>query len=316
MFHKQNNNQLISLLHTFWEYIKKYDKITLCTHIEPDGDTLGSAVGLQELIRLAFPNKQVRISGDDYPRNLQFLLDGPAGLVDDTFFNESLKIVVDTSTYRRIYDQRVNPATSLKIDHHHEEGEWMFAIGGDYWPATGEPLVVLADVLNLKTNQRCLEGLATAILTDTEFLRERNISSQTFLALSWLIERGLDYLGLIKKLALTNEENKLVFSYLNQKQRQDNIDFLVVDTVVHNDIVRPLTAKFAEIASSEVCFMLLKKLDGKYRGEIRSKTSYDVSRVAKVFGGGGHFNSAGFIIEKPDQVKNIIQTIKSFEEKI
>ncbi|MCV3734120.1 DHHA1 domain-containing protein [Ureaplasma miroungigenitalium] len=306
----KNNENLIHDLKTFWNYVTKAKKVVLCTHVEPDGDTLGSAIALQELIRLNLPDKPVQISGYDYPRNLHFLIDEPINLVSDDFFDDALKIVVDTSTQRRIQDSRVQTQHALKFDHHQEEGEWLFAIGGDHWPATGEPLSILAATLDLKVNEKCLEALGTAILTDTEFMRERNISDQTFAVMAWLIQKGLDYLGLLKKLQLTTSEKNLIFNYLNQKQIQDDIDFLIVNEVVPNDIVRPLTAQFAQLAGSEVCFMLLKKPDGNYRGEIRSKTTFDVSRVAKIFGGGGHFNSAGFIVASPEYAKQIIKEIK------
>ncbi|PZV99249.1 DHH family phosphoesterase [Metamycoplasma auris] len=296
----------------FWKYIKEAKKITLCTHIEPDGDTLGSAVALQHLILLNEKDKEVRISGSDYPRNLLFLLDNKQGnLVDDEFFSESLKIVVDTSTKERIYDQRVITKKALKIDHHPFENEWLFEIGGDFWPATGQLITKLAKELKLKVNEKVLEALGVAILTDTEFFKERNVNSETFECMQYLLDNNLNYSQLIKKMQLNNDELDFIFNAINNKKVKGIVSYLVVDEVVSNDIVRPLVAKFVELSNTEVSLAILRSINNVYRCEIRSKTNYNVSKVANHFLGGGHFNSSGFIIENLSNLNEILDYINN-----
>ncbi|WP_027333961.1 DHH family phosphoesterase [Mycoplasma elephantis] len=295
-----------------WKIIANHSYITICTHIEPDGDTLGSAVALKELIRINCPKvKEVKISGGDYPRNLLFLIDEPINLVENEYFNKSLKIVVDTSTKSRIYDSRVIPEQSLKIDHHPHENKWLFEIGGDNWPATGELLTLIIKALKLKTNGKVLNGLAVAIITDTEFFMERNINQETFKCMGFLMEKGLNYSQLIKNMKLNNLENKLIFDTIKDKQEYEGISYVISDSVITNDIVRPLVMKFVDSTTSEVAIAFLKKDDGKYRGEIRSKTHFDVSQVARKFGGGGHHNSSGFIIDNINDVQKVLDYTKS-----
>ncbi|UUD36900.1 Bifunctional oligoribonuclease and PAP phosphatase nrnA [Mycoplasmopsis californica] len=295
----------------FWSYILKNEYITLCTHIEPDGDTLGSAVALAEVIKLNAKNvKQVKISGGVFPRNLNFLINQQISTVSTDFFEKSLKIVIDTSTVSRIYDDRVVPEQSLKIDHHPLENNWLFEIGGDKWPATGQLLTQVIKELKLKVNYLALEGLAVAIITDTENFKERNITSETFEAMAFLLENGLDYLNLVKKMSLLPNENKQIFKYLKDVKREQNITYVVADEPVHNDIVRPLVAKLAELSDTEVCVAFLKKDDGNYRAEIRSKTNFDVSKIATHFGGGGHLNSSGFIVKNRSDIKQVLDYIK------
>lgn len=102
----------------------------MLTHIDPDGDTIGSSLALKCLINENFSNINVRISGDKNPSYLSFL--EQAENVEDEFFNKSLKIVVDTSTIKRIFDKRVVTKEAIKIDHHHKENEWLMEIGGDH----------------------------------------------------------------------------------------------------------------------------------------------------------------------------------------
>ncbi|WP_427902782.1 DHH family phosphoesterase [Metamycoplasma alkalescens] len=296
----------------FWRYIEKAKKITLCTHIEPDGDTLGSAVALKNLILLNTKNKEVKISGGDYPRNLVFLEeDEKIGLVDDSFFNESLKIVVDTSTIKRIFDQRVISKEALKIDHHHCENEWLFEIGGDFWPATGQIVAKLAKDLNLQVNKKVVEALAVAIITDTEFFKERNVNAETFECMQYLLENNLAYNQLLKKMQLNQEENDFIFNAIKNIKSNGIISYLVVNEVVSNGLARPLVAKFTEMSSTEISLVFLKRKENDYRCEIRSKTNYDVSKIAAYFLGGGHFNSAGFIQKDLSNLDAILKYINT-----
>ncbi|WP_330463231.1 DHH family phosphoesterase [Metamycoplasma gateae] len=297
----------------FWTYIKKAKNITLFTHVEPDGDTLGSAVALKHLILLNEKGKNVRISGGDYPRNLMFLSDEEIQLVDQDFFDSSLKIVVDTSTKKRIYDKRVKTEESLKIDHHPFEGKWLFEIGGDFWPATGQLMTKLAMILKLKTDQKVIEALAVAIITDTEFFKERNVNSETFECMKFLMDQGLDYNNLLKKMQLNEAENLFILKAIKNVEVNSLVSYMIVDEEVSNDIARPLVAKFVEQSTTEVSLAFLKRKEGDYRCEIRSKTYFDVSKVANAFGGGGHLNSSGFIqndLTKLNEILNFINKSK------
>ncbi|QKT05711.1 bifunctional oligoribonuclease/PAP phosphatase NrnA [Mycoplasma sp. OR1901] len=303
---------LVNQLKKFWEIVLQAEYITLCTHIEPDGDTLGSAVALKELIWLNSPKiKDVKISGKDYPRNLSFLLSEKADLVSDEFFDKSLKVVVDTSTKSRIYDQRVVTKEALKIDHHPFENEWLFEIGGDNWPATGQLVAMLIKHLNLKTNNLALEGAAVAILTDTEFFKERNISAETFEAMKVLFEHNLNYPSLLIKMQLNNEELETIWSVCYNKKVDKYVTYTVSNEIITNDIARPLVAKFVEISNTDITIAFLKREQGDYRAEIRSNGSFDVSLIAKHFGGGGHHNSSGFIIENEEKIANVIKYINN-----
>lgn len=293
----------------FWEYIKKSENITLCTHVEPDGDTLGSAIALKHLILLNFENKNVQISGGDYPRNLLFLQDQKIKLVSKKFFDNSLKVVVDTSTKRRIFDQRVKTEEAIKIDHHPFEGKWLFEIGGDFWPATGQVMTKMVMELDLKVNEKVLEGLAVAIITDTEFFKERNVNEETFECMRFLLEKGLNYNLLLKKMQLNAKENKFIFDAVSNLKQKGIVSYIIVDQVVSNDIARPLVAKFAEVSNTEVSLVYLKRSQGDYRCEIRSKTTYDVSKVANEFLGGGHLNSSGFIQKNLKQLNKVLSFI-------
>ena len=176
-----------------WNKIKEYKKVTICTHVDPDGDTIGTAVALKEIILSNIRNIEVKISGDKYPRYLSFL---DNDIVENSYFNESLKIVYINKIKR---DKRVIPHKSIKIDHHKNEEEWLIAIGGDHC-ATGQIIWKMVNLLNLKVNQKVYDSI---IWTDTEGLTQRNISKETFNVIDSI---KIDKSNLLKKMELSKDE--------------------------------------------------------------------------------------------------------------
>ncbi|MCS4536530.1 DHHA1 domain-containing protein [Mycoplasma sp. CSL7475-4] len=303
-------NNLTEQFKKFWEYISKAKFITLLTHKNPDGDTIGASVALKEIIDINSPNtEEVRISGGDCPRNLEFLFDDKLDLVDQSFFDKSLKIVVDTSNKKRVFDQRVIPSQSLKFDHHPVEEEFMFGIGGDYWPATGQLLTQMVMALGLKINQKAMQGLAVAIITDTNNFTQRNITNTTFDTMSFLLKNGLDYKEVLQKIRLNTDEKQAIFNTLKTMKIDGLVSYVISQDVISNDIVRPLVNSFLDISNTEVSLVILKDKYNNYRCSIRSNSYFDVSKIANLYGGGGHYHSSGFNIDSLDKVTEIIATI-------
>ena len=96
--------------------IKQYETIILHRHVRPDPDAYGSQIGLAELIRTNFPEKNVYVVGE-HEESLSFLAT-PQQIEDDKF-DGALIIVTDTANTERIDDQRYKKGAFLiKIDHH------------------------------------------------------------------------------------------------------------------------------------------------------------------------------------------------------
>ena len=80
--------------------IKKYDKIIIHRHLRPDPDALGSQVGLAELLRESFPEKEIRQVGETI-EGLRFLAEMQE--VEDVFYQGALVIVTDTAKIGRAH---------------------------------------------------------------------------------------------------------------------------------------------------------------------------------------------------------------------
>ena len=106
----------------FKELIKRIEaneKIAIYRHSDPDGDAAGSSFGLKELIKLNYPNKDVRVISSD-SNELVDLLFPQADSFDEAFIDGALQIVTDTANTERISGE-VNAEKSIKIDHHPNE---------------------------------------------------------------------------------------------------------------------------------------------------------------------------------------------------
>ncbi len=295
---------MIDTYKNIWNEIKKHKRITILSHIDSDGDTIGSATALKHLILDNTDIKEVKISSEKAPRYIDFIDESED--VSDEFFNSSQVIVVDTSTLSRIYDQRVVPTESIKIDHHHNENEWKFEIGDDKWPATGQILYEMALAIGLTISDRVAEAIWIAIWTDTEGLSQRQPTKITKQAIDELIK---DKASLLVKMSLNDKENDHIEMIRAKQSTKNNVRYLITDEIVPNDYIRQMTGDFSNQEGFEIYFGVTKVSENVYRGEIRSKGNVNVSVFAKHFGGGGHFASAGFKCKSIEEASNNLEFI-------
>ena len=300
-----NNN----LYKKIWKEIELSETITIFTHINPDGDTIGTSLALKGLININYPNIIVKISGDIYPYNLNFLESNDE--VSNEFIENSLAILVDSSSIARTFDKRILLSEKIiKIDHHHPEGnEWFLVVDGDNYPATGEVIYEMIKELDLNFDYNIAKNIFVSIWTDTSGLVERNPTKLTHEAIEWTYENGVDKNTMIINMELNDEDSNKVMELISDSKIENNIVYKVNDEIVSNDVYRPATEKFFKKFNKEVYIFSTKINNNQYRVGLRSK-KYDVSKVAEKFGGGGHVTSSGTIADNKDIVFKIIEYIK------
>ena len=99
-----------------FDAIKKYDVIIIHRHSNPDGDAMGSQIGLKRVLQVNFPDKKIYAVGDD-ARRFSFMDGSEMDVVDDAAYKGALAIVLDTSAKSLISDERYALAkTVLRID--------------------------------------------------------------------------------------------------------------------------------------------------------------------------------------------------------
>ena len=100
------------------QLIREHDRIMIHRHSSPDGDALGSQIGLKHILRENFPEKEIYAVGDEAGR-YSFMADSVMDEVADELYSDALAIILDTSASRLISDDRYAMAkTTARIDHH------------------------------------------------------------------------------------------------------------------------------------------------------------------------------------------------------
>ncbi len=293
--------------------IDEAQTIAICAHTSPDGDALGSNLGLAHLIRSKWPDKNVvSLLADckEVPRIYQFL-PGSNDFVYacDYTRNPDLFICVDLPTPTRMNDgyEVLKRAKKIAVIDHHPVCCDSFAdveIVRTDAAATG---VIIAEIA-LYWGETIVKDVATclycALVTDTGRFQYQNATPEAFEIASILVNAGaspsevslnvyqsfsLEYLHLesaVMGRIRTFEDGKIAYSYATNADfertgaSQDECDGLI-------DVVR-------SVQGSEIALFLKETGDGKIRGNLRSKGTHDISGVARDLGGGGHKAAAGF----------------------
>ena len=288
--------------------IQSCSSIVLATHINPDGDTIGSALALYPILERMGKKVYLYNMDSELPRNFDFLPNF-SKFRDRLPLKYDLMIVLDAGDISRtgIKDERTVPI--INIDHH--KSSTMF---GDYnivnenSPST---TLVIYDFLlenGVKITKDVAQCIYTGLVTDTEFFLYRGVDEKTFEVASHLVKMGANPSLVGENIKRRDSLSKLRLTELFLKSIELKKDASVaVGVIEKKDFLRSgATISDSEhlvniiISLSTVKLAIfMRELDKNiYKFSLRSKGELDVSQIAIRFGGGGHFNAAGFTGEK------------------
>lgn len=309
--------------------IKNAKKVAIISHINPDGDTLGSMCALAEIIRTNY-KKNPDIILDNLPETYKFL---PKIKEAKTFENidkslvYDLAITTDVADLGRIETVKIlfeKAKNTINIDHHGTNPNFAkINLVKAAYSSTGEIIAEMAEKLNLSLNTASAEALYTAILTDTGAFRYSNTSAQTFKIVAKLLDCGLKPSEIYEKCYECYPKNFFMFQNycLNKAKfcRNDKVAYMEVyqkdveKYSVGKDCTEGLTEKLRAISSTEVAFLAKEIGYDLTKFSMRSK-SLDVAEICSDFGGGGHKLAAGCVIKLP--VKKAVEKMLERIEKI
>lgn len=295
--------------------IKNSKNIIIISHSNPDGDAIGSMLGLSHYIN----SKGIKVKNllvDPVPSNMKFL--NGSELIEkysvekhNSFFKKAdLIILVDLNDITRVreLEKQVieSPAYKIVIDHHPNPKDFanLYYVNPDA-SSTGELIYnILISDSDYEIDKAVSEALYTAIVTDTGSFRFSNTTSKVHKIIAELIESGADPYELYDKiynqsspniikllgLALTNI--KMLFGGKVCIMQISESDFRKTNTSYRD------TEFFVErTLSIQGVLIGILLTEVKERNEIkislRSKREISVSNVASALGGGGHMNASG-----------------------
>ena len=279
------------------------------THLNPDGDALGSALALSHYLdQRGIPNEVLCHHAP--PANLEFL-PGVDRIRQTPSKEHDLGVVLDLDSIERLGN--TGPFFEhlphlVVIDHHvpHEAPGDLRIVDTDA-PATAVILARLLTALGADITPQISTCLLTGIVTDTGSFRFRNTTAEALSISATLLEHGGDInlvseevfqrkplssarlLGIMLARMDIEQDDRLCYSVL------EHADF--ASTGSTDEDTEGFVNELLSITTVQIAALFREPKPGRIRVSLRSRGTYDVADVARQVGGGGHRNAAGCSFE-------------------
>lgn len=299
------------------EAIEKYDRIIIHRHSNPDGDAIGSQVGMKNILKENYPEKEIYAVGDTSKR-YGFIEDSATDTIPDEYYNGALAFVLDTSATALISDERYKLAdTVIKMDHHIfcEEFADIEVIDTSFESCCGL-IGMFAMQTGLKVTPLAAKALYTGMITDSGRFRYDSTSSQTFKVASFLMEQKfntndiysnlyadeLNSVQLRAKFVLKINKTDAPVSYIYttlEEAKSYNADTFTISRGMVNTMSDikgiDIWVNFTETENGVLC-------------EIRS-SKYNINPIAVKYGGGGHAKASGATIKNREEAMAMLEDL-------
>jgi phosphoesterase RecJ-like protein len=287
--------------------IRERQKFVVTSHTRPDGDAIGTALGLFHLLE-AMGKQATVVFTDPIPDIYQFLpgverivSHVPAGSIDAAIFLESGTL--ERASLDAAEFAAAAPAFTIHIDHH--QSGTTFADFNWIDPtacAVGALVYDLAIASGAPISKAIADCLYTAVVTDTGSFNFPGTTASTFAMAQHLVECGVVPNKIAQAVFFSNPpaKSRIVGIVLSRIEIQGSIawSYLTLDDLKKTGAVvedcEGTVNQLINIAGVQAAVLLRELQPGtEFRLSLRSKGDIDVSRVAEHFGGGGHRNASG-----------------------
>jgi len=305
------------------EEIKKAKKIVILTHENPDGDAIGSSLGMY--IALRKMGKEPDIIIPELPRVYNFLPEIENVKKEGQKEPYDLAIALDCATIKMLNgwaNYFEDAKVKVTIDHHGTNTMY-----GDYnyvnpdAPACAQTLISIIQYFGVEIDKKIGTCLLTGIITDTGGFQYQSTTPETFEFAAELLQTGVNVSDVYKRVMNTMtkanfelrkraiermeffKEGKIAFTYVTK----EDIEEANAETGDFEGIVE----EGRNIEGVEVSIFLRETQKG-FKVSLRSNDYVNVSDVCLLFGGGGHIHAAGCTIAQSlEQVKEkIVNEVK------
>lgn len=302
------------------DLIATRDRFLVTTHVRPDGDALGSEVGMVGLLRQK--GKDVRVvNASRTPPRYDYL--DPTGTLFEHYGNQATAsdladreaiVILDLSAWSQLGEMaefvREFPGARLVVDHHVSQDD----LGAIYLKdtsaeATGTLVVRAVHALRGTFTPEMSTGLLTAIAMDTGWFRHPNTRPGTLRTAAELIESGAEIEEIYRLLFERNTLGRLkMLGEALASLRTDHDGRIAYATVTRDDFDRTgaipqdtedLVDYTVSVGGVDVGLLFIEQARGGIKLSVRSRNGLDCARLAGQFGGGGHKAAAGATLPDP-----------------
>lgn len=292
--------------------LKDAGSVLVTSHIVPDGDAIGSVLGLGLALKAMGKTVYMLVDGG-VPRNLAFLPGSSYIMAKDDEVPDGLDlaVILDVGSFERIgnAERAARSAKArLNVDHHmtnsgFTEEAWIDTSA----PATGVMVASLVKGLAVAFDKSIATAIFCAISTDTGSFRYSNTNAECFRLAAELIDAGVDPYSV----SMNVYDSKPYGAVKGLGEVLSSIELLHDGRVAVMQISRRLMEDYClgeadvegfisygrSIDGVEVCVAFKELEDGVIKVGFRSKNAVDVSAVAAILGGGGHKRASGCTVE-------------------
>lgn len=281
--------------------VRDFDTIIIHRHNRPDGDAMGSQLGLKHIIQENFPEKTVWAVGDD-PRFFGFMEGAVMDQIPDSAYKGALAVILDSGSAHLISDDRYSLAEkTVRIDHHIFTGQIadVEVIDTSFESCCGM-IAEFARESGLRLNPLAAKSLYTGMVTDSGRFRYDGTTARTFRLASFLMEQEFDTNELFRGLYaddLSSKQLKAKF-LLKIQVTQEGVAYIYTTAEemaqLNADIFtvsRGMTNTMADLRGVDI-WVNFTECDKGVLCEIRS-SRYNINPIAVKYGGGGHAKASG-----------------------
>ena len=299
------------------EKIRQYETVIIHRHGRPDGDAMGSQVGLKHLLLENFPEKTVYVVGDE-AGFFSFMEDSAMDSIPDSAYDGALAVILDCGAAHLISDDRWKLATdAVRIDHHLYTAPVVSTevIDSSFESCCGM-IAQLAMEAGWKLTPLAAKSLYTGMVTDSGRFRYDSTTARTYRLAAFLMEQQFDTNEIYRDLYADNFESKArkaqfilktkftpnrvayIYTTLEELQTMDVSVFTVSRGMVNTmaDIKGTgIWVNFTETENGVLC-------------EIRS-SGVNINPIAVKYGGGGHAKASGATVPNRATAMNMLQDL-------
>ncbi len=302
--------------------VNAYNTIIIHRHTTPDGDALGSQIGLKWLLQDNYPDKKVYIVGDGAGR-YGFMDGSVMDEIDDETYQGALAFVLDCGASHLISDERYKLAEkTIRLDHHifAENINDIEVVDTSYESCCGL-VTELAVEAGWKFTKNSAKALYTGMITDSGRFRYDSVNANTFRLASELMKTKFDTNDIYKNLyadeyfyvklraqfvlKIQFTQHHVAYIYTTKEE----LDSYGVDTFT---ISRGMVNTMADLKGVDT-WVNFTETEDKVQVEIRSN-KYNINPIAVKYGGGGHEKASGVSVADRETAMRLLEDLNRLDE--
>ena len=280
--------------------IRENGEFLVLSHEHPDGDTLGCAFALCEILKI-LGKKRAFLCSDEVTADFSYMTEGfSADEVKNPFV-----IAVDVADLKLLGNiaEEYKDKIDLCIDHHMSNTFYAKNNFVEDRAAACEIIYELAVLMGVELNQYIRNCIYTGISTDTGCFRYQNVTPSVFRVAAELMEQGVDSKKINKLMFETKSKSSLRLEMIARETLEYHFDGKCAIITITQDMYKksgsnehecyPITALPRQIEGVLVGAVIKEKKDGSFGISVRTEDGIDAAEICARLGGGGHKGAAG-----------------------